>query len=86
LAHGSEPPTAEEGFYAPLTELEIHPDVRLIAGFAHEAQSLDEQLKLRSLIESQVGRAVDIAASSGLGRRDLAAAESNLNLSKSLVT
>jgi hypothetical protein len=86
LAHGSEPPTAEEGFYAPLKELEIHPDVRLIAGFAHEAQSLDEQLKLRSLTESQVGRAVDIAASCGLGRRDMAAAESNLNLSKSLVT
>lgn len=86
LAHGSEPPTTEVGFYAPLTELEIHPDVRLIAGFAHEAQSLDEQLKLRSVIESRVGRAVDIAASCGLGRRDMAAAESNLSLSKSLVT
>jgi len=86
LAHGSEPPTAESGFYAPLAELKIHPDVRLIAGFAHEAQSLDEQLKIRSLIESQVGRPVDIAASCGLGRRDMAAAELNLSLSRSLVT
>lgn len=85
LAHGSEPPTADPDFYAPLAELEVRPGVRLIAGFAHEGQSLDEQRKLRSLIEGQVGHPVDVAASCGLGRRDLAAAESNLRLSESLV-
>lgn len=86
LAHGSEPPTTDEGFYAPLAELRVPPDVRLIAGYAHEAGTLDELLELRDLIESQVGRPVDVAASCGLGRRDLAAAESNLSLSKSLVS
>ncbi len=85
LAHGSEPPSTEEVFYAPLAELLVDPEVRLVAGFAHEGQSFDEQLKLRGLIEGQVGGPVDVAASCGLGRRDLASAESNLRLSRSLV-
>ncbi|HEX6299241.1 MAG TPA: hypothetical protein VF148_02100 [Acidimicrobiia bacterium] len=85
LAHGSEPPTADEAFYTPLAGLAVPPEVRLVAGFAHEAQSLEDQLDLRELIETQVRRTVDIAASCGLGRRDLATAESNLKRSKSLV-
>lgn len=85
LAHGSEPPTSDEAFYAPLSALQVQSDMRLIAGFSHEAQSLEEQLKLRELIETQVGRQVDIAASCGLGRREMAAAESNLERSTSLV-
>lgn len=85
LAHGSEPPTRDEAFYAPLAGLSVPPDARLVAGFAHEAQSLEEQLELRDIVEAQVKRPLDIAASCGLGRRDLVAAESNLRLSRDLV-
>lgn len=85
LAHGSEAPTLDEDFYEPLTELKIPANIRLIAGFAHEAQSLEEQLELRELIESKVKRPVDIAASCGLGRRSLEAAEQNLTRSRALV-
>lgn len=85
LAHGSEPPTLDERFYEPLTKLAVPTDVRLIAGFAHEGQSLEDQLAVRELIEARVGRPVDIAASCGLGRRDLEAAEANLTRSGALV-
>ena len=47
LAHGSEPPTLNEAFYAPLSRMSVPPDIRLIAGFAHESQSLEDQLRLR---------------------------------------
>lgn len=85
LAHGSEPPTLDEEFYGPLDQLRVPNDVRLIAGFAHEGQSLEDQIKLRDMVEAKVGRPVDIAASCGLGRRDLEAAESNLTRSRALV-
>jgi hypothetical protein len=85
LAHGSEPPTDDEAFYRPLGDLKAPAGVRVVAGFAHEKQSLEEQLDLRALIERLVGRPVDVAASCGLGRRDLDAAGSNLKLSRSLV-
>lgn len=85
LAHGSEPPTSDETFYTPLSDLQIRPEVRLIAGFAHEAQPFEDQQKLQELIEGKVGRTVDVAASCGLGRRDLAAATENLELSSKLV-
>lgn len=86
LAHGSEAPTLDPEFYDPLNGLTVPHDVRLIAGLAHEAQSLEDQLKLRDIVEAQLKRPVDIAASCGLGRRDREAAESNLRISKELVT
>lgn len=85
LAHGSEPPTLDDAFYEPLRELDVPDDVRLIAGFAHEAQSLEDQLQLRELLEVKVSRRVDIAASCGLGRRPREAAEANLERSRDLV-
>ena len=39
------------------------------AGFAHEAQSLEDPLQLRDRTEALIGREVAIAATCGLGRR-----------------
>ena len=47
-------------------------------GFAHEDQDLDQQRRIRALIESHVGREVDVATSCGLGRRSRPAAEAAL--------
>lgn len=85
LAHGELPPSTDSAFYEPLRELELADDVRLIAGFAHEKQTLDEQVEVRNFIEDMVGHTVDIASSCGLGRRDLETATANLNQSRSLV-
>lgn len=68
------PPPTDAGFYAPLAELRTPRGVRFIAGFAHEALTLDEQRRIRALIDGHVGRPVDIAAACGFGRREPAAA------------
>ena len=85
FAHGSIPPTSEEAFYEPLTELSLPDDVRFIAGFVHERQDLATQQGIRELIEDRIGHPVDVAAACGLGRRDLAQAEANLELCRRLV-
>ncbi|CAN5291403.1 hypothetical protein BH20ACT5_BH20ACT5_07990 [soil metagenome] len=64
------PPPTDAGFYAPLAEVSLPGHVRFIAGFAHEDRSLDEQRRIRALIDGHVGRPVDIAAACGFGRRD----------------
>lgn len=84
LAHGSIPPTTDRVFYEPLGDLDLPEDVRFIAGFAHERQSLEEQRKVRSIIEDLVGHPVDVASSCGLGRRGVEAATSNLTQSRLL--
>jgi hypothetical protein len=84
LAHGSIPPTTDPRFYEPLRRLQLPQSVRFVAGFAHERQSLEEQRKVRDLVEDLVGHPVFVASSCGLGRRDLAAATANLNQSRQL--
>lgn len=84
LAHGALPPSTDPKFYAPLMDLRIPPEVRLIAGFAHERQSLEDQEKVRSIVDVMADRPVDIAASCGLGRRDTEAATANLTRSREL--
>jgi hypothetical protein len=74
LAAGVEPAPTEASFYEPLTRLRMPPTVRFIAGFAHEARALNEQRRIRSLVEDRVGHPVDVAASCGLGRRTEGAA------------
>lgn len=86
LAHGSIPPTTEQKFYGPLMNLRLPPDVRFIAGYAHERQSLEDQQKVQNIVEVMVGHPVDIAASCGLGRRDVEAATANLERSRELTT
>ena len=85
LAHGYEPPTRDRAFFEPLSGLAIPSSVRLIAGYAHEGQALEEQREVRSIIEELARRPADVAASCGLGRRDLGAAEANLKQSKALL-
>jgi hypothetical protein len=85
LAHGSMPPTTDVAFYRPLQDLRLPEGVRFIAGFAHERQNLEDQRKVRAIVERFVGRPVDVAASCGLGRRDPEAARANLLQSRELV-
>jgi hypothetical protein len=84
LAHGAIPPTTDPAFYEPLGDLELPADVRFIAGFGHERQSLEEQLEVRGIIEDLIGRPVDVASSCGLGRRDVESATANLTQSRLL--
>lgn len=74
LAAGEDPPPLDGGFYAPLGDLELPPDVRFVAGLVHEGRTVAQQRELLRLIEDLLGRAVDVAASCGLGRRDRSAA------------
>lgn len=71
---GEEPPTTHPDFYRPLQNLQPV-GVPIIAGIAHETQSLREQQEVLAIIESRLGRPVDIATSCGLGRRSTEAAE-----------
>lgn len=81
LAHGSIPPATDPKFYAPLMDLRLPPAVRFIAGYAHEQQSIEDQENVRNIIEVMVGDSVDVAASCGLGRRDVDEARANLERS-----
>jgi hypothetical protein len=79
LAAADNPPVTDPAFYAPLAGLELGPDVRFIAGFAHEDQDAVTQFRVRQLIEDAVGHPVDISNSCGLGRRQPAAAEAAID-------
>ena len=69
FAAAEEPPTFDPAFYQPLSKLDIPDSVRFVAGCIHESLSSDKQVELLRLIESYVGRQVDVAAACGLGRR-----------------
>lgn len=76
LAAGEDPPVLGQSFYRPLGELRLPAETRFVAGFLHEARSLDELRQILGEIESHVGYPVDVAASCGLARcgRDAAIA------------
>jgi hypothetical protein len=74
LAAADAPPVEDAAFYAPLSGLRLGPDVRLVAGFAHEDQDVTAQLRIRDLVDEAVGTPVDISTSCGLGRRTRGAA------------
>jgi hypothetical protein len=63
------PAPVDPEFYAPLERLRIPESTRFVAGFAHEAQSLDDQHRVRDLVDAGVGREVDVSSACGLGRR-----------------
>lgn len=69
FAAAQEPPTFDEAFYQPLSQLDIPGSIRFVAGCIHESLSPGKQVELLRLIESHVGREVDVAAACGLGRR-----------------
>ncbi len=81
FARGSEPPSLDPAFYDPLSGLKLPDGVRFAAGLVHEALSVDELTGLRDRVESLIGTTVDVGAACGLGRRDRARAETNLELS-----
>ncbi|HEY7007334.1 MAG TPA: hypothetical protein VH395_00250 [Jatrophihabitantaceae bacterium] len=72
------PGSTDPAFYAPLSGLELQPDIRFAAGIAHEAQDLGPQRGIRDMIEDRLVRHVAIAAACGLGRRSEQAARANL--------
>ncbi|HKA51234.1 MAG TPA: hypothetical protein VKK19_16750 [Candidatus Dormibacteraeota bacterium] len=69
FAAADEPPSFDEGWYAPLRELALPEGVRLVAGFIHEAVDVDRLADLLATVEGFAGREVDVAATCGLGRR-----------------
>lgn len=86
FAAAVEPPPLDTAFYAPLNGLRIRPNTRFVAGFVHEARTLDEQRQLLQLIEATAGRRVDVATSCGLGRRDRASALATLDQARELIS
>ncbi|MFN0280557.1 MAG: hypothetical protein ACKVZ6_01140 [Kineosporiaceae bacterium] len=76
LAAADQPPPLEPAFYSPLDRLRLPAGVRFVAGFAHEDQSLHDQLVIRSILDDRLAGPVDISTACGLGRRSPTAAES----------
>jgi len=86
LAAADNPPSASEAFYRPLAGLKLGPDVRFIAGFAHEDQDAAAQFGIRRMIEDAIGHPVDISTSCGLGRRQPDAALAAMDRIKLLLS
>ena len=82
LAAGAGAPSLEHDYYAPLRTLWIPGEVRFIGGFIHEKRSVDELVAIMGDVEHLLGRTIDVAASCGLGRRDLESARKNLQLAR----
>ena len=78
FAAADRPASTDPAFYAPLSGLELPPDIDFAAGIAHEAQDLGPQRGIRDMIEDRLVRHVAIAAACGLGRRSEQAARANL--------
>lgn len=74
FAVADRPSTTDPAFYAPLDRMRLPVGVRFAAGFAHEAQAIDDQRRIRDNIEGRLGRQVVIASACGLGRRTKEAA------------
>ena len=84
LAAADDPPSGEPSFYQPLTSLELG-SARFVAGYAHEEQPIDDQLRIRDLIENAVGHPTDVSTSCGLGRRETVAAAAAMDRIKALI-
>lgn len=69
LAEAADPPTMDAAYYAPLKDVKMPGDAKLIAGFVHEKRTVEELRQIRDAIEGHVGHEVGVACSCGLGRR-----------------
>ena len=67
LAAAALPPSLDEEWYAPLSELDLG-DVRFIAGFVHETLDIEQLTQLLATIERFAGCEVDVSSTCGLGR------------------
>lgn len=75
LAAGDQVPATQPTFYRDMGRLaSLPPNLRIIAGLVHEDQDLDEQIRILRIVESYVGRPVDVATACGMGRRGTDAA------------
>jgi hypothetical protein len=86
FAAADQPATTDLAFYEPLKDLALPAGVRFAAGFAHESQSLADQLTIRSIIDEALNREVTISAACGLGRRSEAAGRAVLERNAELCT
>jgi hypothetical protein len=84
LAAGDDAPSLAESYYAPLADLSLPADTRLVAGFVHEALGTDDLRDVLRMVESAAGRRVDVATPCGLGRRDAAMARDLMRASRQL--
>lgn len=84
MCEGDHPASVDPRFYAPLAGLRVPAGCRIAAGFIHEAAAKEDLLATLALIESALGRRVDVAASCGLGRRSPEEATAVLELSRVL--
>ena len=78
LAAADKPAPVRPGYYTPLRHLDLPAEVDFVAGFVHERQGLDDQRRIRDLVDDLLGHPVQIASACGLGRRPRDAAERNL--------
>ena len=63
LAEADLAPTTDPGWYAPLADLELPPDCRLVAGFVHDKLDDDGHDRLMALLDDLLGSRVDVASS-----------------------
>lgn len=61
-------PPSDATWYGALENLNLPAHVRLVAGFAHADQTLEEQRRIRDQIERLARRRVDVSTTCGLGR------------------
>ena len=85
LAEGAVPPTLDARHDAPLRDIVLPAGTRFVAGFVHEARSLEEHARILAAIEEARGQVVDVARSCGLGRRAREAATRVLERTRQVV-
>lgn len=85
FAEGMVPPSVAASYYTPLTDINLPPDTRFIAGFVHEKRSMDENKHILASIETAYGQPVDVACSCGLGRRSPETAQHLMDMMAQLV-
>jgi hypothetical protein len=69
FAAADRPAPTDPAFYAPLHDLRLPAGVRFAAGFVHEAQALEDQRRIRTIVEDLLGQPVVVSSACGLGRR-----------------
>tara|TARA_Y100000389_G_C17385940_1_gene477035 strand:+ start:108 stop:1178 length:1071 start_codon:yes stop_codon:yes gene_type:complete len=85
LAEAKKPPTTNADFYQPLKDIKLPPGVTFVAGFAHEGNTDEDNVKIYNTIQSLREDDVAISHSCGLGRRNREEATNALKTLKYIV-